>query len=99
MTLQKFLEDAGFECRNYIGRDTIEGCLAIDLEREQNIGDFISEIISAIMDELGSCGEFENDEMDDFCELLYMLRSWFTSMRIDSTGLNIVIYFPGIKAK
>lgn len=81
--LQNLFDDAGIEARSYSGRGMhSRGCLGVVLDRDTSLGDFIADVIEAIVDQ-------EDESLDDITEA-------FRGMATDSMGLGTVVYFPEV---
>ena len=84
ITVQSVFEEAGYNCRSYSGRGMYgEKCLAITLDRDTSIGQFVGDVLFAA----GSVGE---DGVFD------ILADAFHDMKTDDMGLGSVCYFPGV---
>jgi hypothetical protein len=79
--LQQVIEDADFDCRSYSGRGMYgRRCLAVEVDREQSLGDLMAGILEAVE------GEDNTREIQD------ALRG----MCWDNMGLGMVYYFPDV---
>jgi hypothetical protein len=82
ITLQTLIENAGLEPYSYSGRAMYgKTCLAVNLDN--GLGEFISAIMTEAL---------ENADNDD----IFDVARAFESMRTDSMGRGIVVYFPGV---
>ncbi len=79
-TLQQIIEDAGFDCRSYSGRGMYgKNCLGVV------IGEF-NQFLSGIFDSVA--------RSEDPQATADILSNAFRSMRQDSMGYDIIVYFP-----
>jgi hypothetical protein len=80
--LQLFAENAEFGTRSYSGRGMYgEECLAVTLDSNQQIGEFVSAVFEQASEE---------GEIAELC-------ATFESMCQDSMGMGAVIYFKAVK--
>ena len=88
MSLQDMFEKAGYETRSYSGREMYgKFCLGVILEDNESVVRCMSNVLDAIRVE-------DPDTMADMLDTLaYGLRRG----QIDSLGLGLILYFPGIK--
>jgi hypothetical protein len=79
---QALLDEAGIESHSYSGRAMYgKECLAVDLDG--SLGDFVANVI-------------EETHAQVVGENLEAISEAFRSMKTDSMGRGIVVYFPGV---
>ncbi len=89
--LKDLLDGAGFETRSYSGRGMYgRRCVGVVVE---NLGSFIADTISEIVDRLAYMSEEEREDHNPATEMEQVVRA-FRNMKTDNMGMDIIVYFP-----
>ena len=87
MNLQELLQDVGYKCRSYSGRNMYgNNCLGVTLSSRIEPMRFVAEVLEHVADHDG----------DDMADMLDELVRGLRDCKTDSMGRGMIIYFPMI---